>query len=80
VAINVGFSQIIPVRLTSRISHHQEHDQSIFSNRRNLVTVPLTKHTTNTNKGQKKPNDNSQFVPTLLYFRIQCHWPQKLMK
>jgi hypothetical protein len=60
------FSQIIPVRITSRISRFQEHDQSIFSNRRNLVTVPLTKHTTNTNKSQEKPNDNSQFVPTQL--------------
>ena len=54
-----------------RISDRREkllkkYGQSISSNYRNLITIPLTKHITIMEKGQEKPNANSQFVPVLL--------------
>ncbi|CAB4011776.1 Hypothetical predicted protein [Paramuricea clavata] len=52
-----------PSPTTLRLLSHETSPLRTF---RNLITVPLTKHTTNTNKSQVKPNDNSQFVPTLL--------------
>jgi hypothetical protein len=50
----MGSSQNIPVRVTSLIFRLQEHDQSISSNHRNLLTTPLTKHTTNMAKGSRE--------------------------
>ena len=49
--------------MTPRLLSHETSPLRTFSN---LITVPLTKHTTNTNNSQVKPSDNSQFVPTLL--------------